>query len=230
VIISVGIENGSEWRSIAWVLDYPGCFSYGQDQEEALHSLPAAIQDYNDLLASHMLSRLNIPTDYKIQHSETWEVYTINDKFELDSEGYEINAWFLNDWKPLSKEDIETGIELLSMCRIDLLATVSGLEEDMLEYNKPSERWSILGILKHIGGAEWWYLDRLGLAFPREEVPVEPFERLEMVRTHLIERLPKLTGANLVTGIDGEIWSPRKMLRRAIWHERDHTIHIRELL
>jgi hypothetical protein len=24
----------------------------------------------------------------------------------------------------------------------------------------------------------------------------------------------------------GELWSPRKLLRRAIWHERDHTEHI----
>jgi hypothetical protein len=31
-------------------------------------------------------------------------------------------------------------------------------------------------------------------------------------------------------GTDGEFWSPRKLLRRAVWHERDHTGHIRKLL
>jgi hypothetical protein len=31
-------------------------------------------------------------------------------------------------------------------------------------------------------------------------------------------------------GTDGEFWSPRKLLRRAVWHERDHTEHIRKLL
>ena len=33
-----------------------------------------------------------------------------------------------------------------------------------------------------------------------------------------------------VVGLEGELWSPRKMLRRAAWHERDHTEHIRKLL
>ena len=27
-----------------------------------------------------------------------------------------------------------------------------------------------------------------------------------------------------------ELWSSRKVLRRALWHERDHTQHIRQLL
>lgn len=35
---------------------------------------------------------------------------------------------------------------------------------------------------------------------------------------------------NLKVGIDGEFWSPRKMLRRAVWHERDHTFHIDKLI
>jgi hypothetical protein len=29
--------------------------------------------------------------------------------------------------------------------------------------------------------------------------------------------------------VDFEFWSPRKLLRRAVWHERDHTTHIRRL-
>jgi hypothetical protein len=35
---------------------------------------------------------------------------------------------------------------------------------------------------------------------------------------------------NKVVGVEGEMWSPRKVLRRAVWHERDHTEHIRKLL
>jgi hypothetical protein len=91
------------------------------------------------------------------------------------------------------------------------------------------ERWSIDGILRHVGGAEWWYMDRLGLAIPREQVPDEPFERLEKVRAHLISVLPRLIGSAQVVGINGEIWSPRKLLRRAVWHERDHKAHIEKL-
>jgi hypothetical protein len=73
-------------------------------------------------------------------------------------------------------------------------------------------------------------LDRLGLAFPREEVPKEPLERLEKVRRALNEILPTFQDSKQVTGMDGEFWSPRKVLRRALWHERDHTDHILKLL
>ncbi len=37
-------------------------------------------------------------------------------------------------------------------------------------------------------------------------------------------------GVNQVAGLDGELWSPRKVLRRTLWHERDHTGHIRKLI
>lgn len=88
------------------------------------------------------------------------------------------------------------------------------------------------GILRHIGGAEWWYQDRLGYALPEDEEddPEDPFKRMTVVREHLTSLLPKRNGMNKVVGIAGELWSPRKMLRRAVWHERDHTEHIRKLL
>jgi uncharacterized damage-inducible protein DinB len=111
-----------------------------------------------------------------------------------------------------------------------LLDTINGLSDEKLDQNYPNERWSIHGILGHIGGAEWWYLNRLGLAFPRSEVPQEPMERLEKVRNHLIRLLPMLEGSKQVVGINGEFWSPRKVLRRAVWHERDHMLHIQKLL
>ena len=86
------------------------------------------------------------------------------------------------------------------------------------------------GILAHVGGAEWWYLDRLGLSFPRSEVPDEPFARLEKVRKAFVAALVKLEAVKQVVGASGEIWSPRKMLRRALWHELDHVEHIQKLL
>jgi len=41
------------------------------------------------------------------------EVFIIYDQFELTQDGYEVNAWFLHDWKPLSPEEIEHGLRLL---------------------------------------------------------------------------------------------------------------------
>ena len=92
-----------------------------------------------------------------------------------------------------------------------------GLDQGIMEATYPGERWSITGLLQHIGGAEWWYLDRLGLAFDREVVSAEPFERLDRIRELLIKTLPELEASTQVAGIDGQFWSPRKVLRRALW-------------
>ncbi len=126
--------------------------------------------------------------------------------------------------------EIKHALKMLAWSRADLLKTVEGLSAEKLDATYMGERWSISGILGHIGGAEWWYLDRLGLAFPRADVPGEPLERLEKVRAFFNTTLPKLEGVKQVVGVDGEFWSPRKVLRRALWHERDHIDHIRKLL
>jgi hypothetical protein len=225
----IGLENNTEGRSQAWILGYPGCFAYGQDGSQALKAVPQAIADYRYWIEIHT-SESWLPQDEEFALDETWECYTINDKYELVENGYEVNAWFRHDWVPLSEEDIRHGLLLLSWSRKDLMVTAADLSPEVLERTYPNERWNIAGILKHIGGAEWWYLDRLGLAFPRTQVPEQPFERLDKVRRHLIEILPGLAGSQQVVGIEGEIWSPRKLLRRAVWHEYDHIAHIRKLL
>ena len=53
---------------------------------------------------------------------------------------------------------------------------------------------------------------------PYGEIPQDAFQRLEIIQ------------ARIVVGVKGELWSPDKLLRRAVWHKRDHTQHIHKLL
>jgi len=229
MVFRIGLENNIEGRSLAWVLGHPGCYAYGIDGDAALAAIPEAIREYRRWVAIHPEKSWFGTNEVDIQVDETWEVFTINEDYELVEDGYEVNAWFRHDWRSLTAEDIERGLELLDWSRADLLESVRGLTPEGLEQPYTRERWNIAGILKHVGGAEWWYLDRLGLAFPRQRVPDDPFERLAMVRAHLVDTLPRLVTSRQVVGIDGEFWSPRKMVRRAVWHERDHTEHIWKL-
>jgi len=41
--------------------------------------------------------------------------------------------------------------------------------------------------------------------------------------------LTALSGQTGVVALAGEVWSARKVLRRSLWHERDHTQHILQL-
>ncbi len=234
MIFQVGIENNNEGRTIAWALEHPGCFAYGMKGDAALLNLETALDKYAGWILRH---ETNTWLTFAMNEIEcvvngTWEVYFINDDFNQasDVDGYSVESFFPYDWKPLDATDIGRAIKLLAWSRDDLLKVIADLPPEKLDATYPGERWSIAGILKHIGGAEWWYQERLGLAFPRQELPEEPFLRLEKVRANLVEVLPGLAGSGQVVGVSGEFWSPRKLLRRAVWHEYDHIAHIKKLL
>ena len=234
MLIRVGIENNNDDRSIAWALEYPGCFAYGRDSGEAQANFLQAARDYAAWIGRHETSWLR-PDSVEIGVEETFDVYFVDHSFELTERGknsFMVESFFRHDWKPLTSADIEHALKLLDWSRADLLATVKGLSEQKLNETYSGERWRINGILKHIGGAEWWYQERIGYPYPENEqdIAAQPFERLEVTRAHFNTVLPKLEGVNKVIGLDGELWSPRKVLRRALWHERDHTEHIRKLL
>lgn len=232
MIVRVGIENNNEgYRTIAWALEHPGCYAYGADGDSALAALPIAIRDYSAWIARRESPWLEADS-IELRLEDTWTDYNIDETFDRNdkSDYYMVDAWFQHDWKPLTATDIERGLKLLAWSQKDLSELLTTLTAAQWAFQKEGERWDVAGIVKHIGGADWWYLDRLGLAFPREEVPQEPLERLEKVYARLVEVLRGLEGKNQVVGVDGEFWSPRKILRRALWHERDHMQHIQKLL
>jgi hypothetical protein len=234
MIFQAGIENNNEGRSIAWALEHPGCFAYGINENAAVVNLEAALNKYAGWILRHWRNTwLNFAEhDIEIVINGTWEVYFINDALDKISEadGYSVESFFPYDWKPLTAIEIKHALDLLAWSRDDLLKLIQGLSEAKRNQAYPGERWSINGILGHVGGAEWWYLERLGLAFPRADVPEDPLARLEKVRKHFNANLQKWDGVKQVIGVDGEFWSPRKVLRRALWHERDHVDHIQKLL
>jgi hypothetical protein len=231
MIFRVGVENNNEGRSIAWALEHPGCFAYGKDANAASTNLEFAIQAYATWILKHEPRTWLNFEEVEIRVEEAWDAYLIDDEYDqVEKDGYSVESFFRFDWKPLTTVDTHRAQKLLAWSRSDLLITIKGLSSEKLNQTYLGERWSINGILSHISGAEWWYLDRLGLAFPRKDVPEDPLARLEKVRTLLRATLPALQGSKQVVGIDGEFWSPRKILRRALWHERDHIEHIRKLL
>lgn len=229
----IGLENNYEGRSLAWALDFPGCFAYGSDGLEALSHLKAEFERYKAWVATHTSdSWLKDEPALDVSHCEVWTVYNVDDNYQPDDKGnLEINAWFPSDWIPLTRTDIERGLLLLSFSRKELLELIRNLPEDVLDIQYPDERWSLRGIIGHIGNAEFWYLDRLELAgMTRGDLPKDVFEKLEVVRRQFVEVLPQLEGIKGARGKEGEWWSPRKMLRRAVEHELDHIGHLRKLV
>jgi hypothetical protein len=231
MIFRVAIENNNEgYRSIAWALEHPGCYAYGGDTDESLENLPKAIKEYAHWIGQHETPWVE-SEEPELIVEETFNDYDITPEFDIVEKGeYTVEPFFQYDWKPIDREEMEAARKLLDWSRQDLLTLLGGLTPEQWSFKGQGERWDVSGIVKHTGGAEWWYLDRLGLAFPREEVSSDPLERLEKTRKRMLEVLPGLVDIKQVIGMEGELWSPRKVLRRTSWHERDHTEHIRKVL
>jgi hypothetical protein len=105
-----------------------------------LEAVPEALQKYRQWIESHIAESWLPSDDNSYQMIESWQCYTINSEFDLAQEGYEVNAWFRHDWKPLSEQDIANGLKLLSWSRVDLLAAIGGLSQEELNADHPGER------------------------------------------------------------------------------------------
>ncbi len=232
MIIKVWLENNMDGHSLLWALELPGCFSNGKDAAEALVNFPAAFVEYQRWLAAHTEeSWCRDITDFDVQLQETFDCYVVDEKFDLAMDGYEVDAWFRHDWLPLTRMDTKRAAQVLTWSREDLLKLTEKLPAATLDKTYDHERWSIRGVMEHIANAEWWYMDRLDMSgTARNELPKDAVERLFAVRQRFLHILPETEGMEKVVGRAGELWSPRKMLRRAVWHELDHIDHIRKLL
>jgi len=226
--IRIGLENGIEGRSLAWVLDFPGCFAYGKDGTEAILRTPQALITFREWVGEHTKdSWLEDLEDFDIALTEIFECYTVTHERDY----YEVNAWFNDDIRALSAVEIDHSLAMLDWSRSDLETLLKPLTRNQLEQKFPGERWSIEGVVRHVANANWWYLDRLGLAgLDLAKASREPVERMSQVLAELHRVLPTLVNKSLKMEIDDETWSPRKVLRRAIWHMRDHYFHIERLL
>lgn len=230
MVFRIGLENELEGRSLAWALDLPGCFAYGPDGQSAVMAMGKAIPDFIAWLARHDIPLWFNASAVDIRLVETQRVYYLDDDYQEAAQGREVTAWFRDDWRPLTAEETARGLAVLSQSRQDLNFVISMLSPDQHTETLPGERRTIDGILNHIATSEWWYLSQMGLSSTTgESLPHAPEERLASVRENLEAALTKLAGKEYVVGKDGEFWSPRKLLRRAVWHERDHVGHIARL-
>jgi predicted RNase H-like HicB family nuclease/uncharacterized damage-inducible protein DinB len=219
----LGIEDIEPGHWIAWVFELPGCYSTGKARAEAIGQAGASIAGYQRWLGQHCLEQ--------VFEDPYIDVHVVEVFKAVETEpGYIANAFFEDDRLPLSSEEGENARRLLACTRNDLLALVESIALKKRQEPIEGEGFgSIDGILKHVADAEWWYLDRLDVACSEGDLPDEPLGRLEKVRSHLLSCLSDLVDDEHIAWVNGEGWSARKVIRRALWHERDHTQHIARL-
>lgn len=222
----VTVEDMEPNHWIAWVVDLPGCYSSARTSSEAIAQAPASIGRYFAWISKHNHT-LTVPQgSIDIQIAEIFQSFP-----SKQDPQYIVNAFFEDDRRPLSYWDVTIAQDLLAWSRETLLLLVQAIDEQQL--NRPIRgeiRGSIAGILEHIAGAENWYFGMFDLALNQSQLSGSPFEKLTLVRRNTMDQLWKLIGETRITENYDEMWSARKVLRRTLWHERDHTQHIGKII
>ncbi len=216
----LGVEDIEPNHWVAWVLELFGCYSKARNREEAIAAAPSRITQYFEWLSKH---GYNVPRGAEPIEVEVGESF----KSFISEGNYIVNAFFKDDRRPLNHDEIERALRLLEYTRGDLLQVINQMPPRRIDEPIRGEvQGSIRGILNHVAWAEWWYFDRLNLAFKEEQMPDDVMSMLEKVRTHTRHQLPRLVGDTGITERIGEHWSARKIIRRTLWHERTHTEQI----
>ena len=200
----------------AWMLDWPGAFVWGPTREGALARVRSAVYRFNEWLADHDESTPEPPLGMQIVE----EVAA-----SRRPDGYEVNATFAADDRPITEDDIETTIRRLGCAREDLLVVGEEVRRAGATASVEADGRDLDGVLRHVAGAETWFVSRLD-PDARYTGPREPLESyLAESRDFLVEGLRRLpTGQHVAPRTDtkDETWTPAKVLRRALYHSLDH--------
>jgi predicted RNase H-like HicB family nuclease len=205
-------------RHIIHALDLPGCYADGITEAEALERFPAAWASYADWLAARGEMTPERPERFAI--AERFASYVLAD-------GYEVNALFAPEQRPPSRKFIAHCMRLLDHSRADLLAAWEAIPPARQDVALTDGERTPRQTIDHVARAEWWYLSHIAdpSEGPLTDHPSGSPAKLAAVRTMLMDWLSTASVEELgvMSLVYEEEWSVRKVLRRALWHERTHT-------
>jgi ribosomal protein S18 acetylase RimI-like enzyme len=217
-------------RTGAWLLDWPGAFTWGETRETALGRVTSAAHRFVDWVTEHGDICAPVPLGLP-EVVEEVAAYTLPD-------GYEINATFSPDELRPSSSQTEAALRRLAFARSDLLAVTDRIRAfesagGVLSREQRDESAKATGaddgktpdeILRHLAGAETWFVSRLDPTARYEGPRQETGEYLHGSREFLADGLRRLQAAGAARRADskGESWTLTKVLRRALYHSLDH--------
>jgi predicted RNase H-like HicB family nuclease/uncharacterized damage-inducible protein DinB len=193
---------------VAHVPALPGASARGKTIEEAKENIRVAIEDYLSLLRD---VGEPVPKASQDIHLEFEEVNTTT---------------FLTDYDAIHPNEMETLFRWMAVSRQELMDLVKNLPEDAFQWKPDDDTPTIRDILCHMAEADLWYTDRL------KQWPEAPLFRLAATRGVALERLRALGDKDRARATihEGEEWTPRKVVRRMLEHEREHITQLRKLI
>jgi predicted RNase H-like HicB family nuclease/uncharacterized damage-inducible protein DinB len=221
-----GIENLEPDCWVLSVFDLIGCYSSGRTEEEAVAQAGNRVRQYFEWLGKKDGNPAPFEESIQVIIAERVETFPWPKDPALP-----VHAFFEDDARPLRPWDLDIAGRLLEWSRQDFLRLAGALLPDSLSQMENVPNWNTLdGLMGHIWETENAILNRMGGMVDAADMPGDPIGRLQAVREKFQEKLPEWAEADLQVEDFGETWSPRKALRRVLWHERDHIRQLEGLI
>lgn len=210
--IPVGLEQGPDGATRAYALSLPGCSAVGSSPEGAVAALPDELAHWYRFLAS--LGDPVPPRDAELELAvDEWL------RSDADVAGGASEVCFDWDRASLSDREIDAGLRRMGDVRGTLLARLrshgrgadAALDQAMLG------EWTVRRALEEMARAEWWTLTRLG-ASPLADAGRGTIARLDTALALAVQHFTHLPAElrDRALLLDGEEWTPRKVLRRLL--------------
>jgi predicted RNase H-like HicB family nuclease len=222
---AVGVETQEDGRTLAHVLDLPGCFSRGVTPQEALDRLFPAIPAYWQWLRDHgaaapppeMVAPVTLGVVELVRGSAPQEAQDKSALFEAES-------------APATPAQVALCLDRLAFSRADLLALLEGLDAAAWTTPRPDGR-TVADRVTALAQAERWTVERLG-GLPAPPPAADLLAYLQAVRAVVVARLSALDPDECATVyiVDNERWAVRKVLRRLLEQEFEQVAQIGLLL
>jgi predicted RNase H-like HicB family nuclease len=211
-VFEVGLEEAPDGFAHVHAFTLPGCVATGPTREEALDAFPRELSAWLRFLAG--LGHAVPPDGRELEIVvEEWVATDANVAAGESTVCFDADRLRLGDTESLA------GVRLLGDLRGRLLPRIRRARDEDLE-GIGARPLTVRTILDELARAQWWTLTRLG-ASPLAEVPATVVGRLDTAMALVVQEmahLPEETRARELR-IDGEEWTPRKVLRRLLWLE-----------
>lgn len=210
--IRVGLEEGADGGVMAHALNLPGCAALGASPEGAVDAFQRVLMDWLRFQAS--AGEPVPPPDAELE-------IAVDEWLSTDARVRmgETEALFADDLRALEQDEAERLVQRLGALRSRVLAHVRRRPDALLDAETPGGM-TARQVLEELARAQWWTLSRLG-ATPMAEVPEKTLARLDTAMALVVDRLTTLPddARGRCLELDGEEWTPRKVLRRLLWLE-----------
>jgi len=217
VLIRVGLEYGVGGRILAWALDFPGCFAYGQADAEVMLNFARNLVDYEAWINLHAnqawFNLINL--DFRIV-----EVFKPDNASRLARSSKPV-AFFEDDRRALTQDEAQHALAVYSWQREELLAGLEFLPEAAYDRAEQRTGKTIPAMVSQMAQDCYDIMAAVKLPLPPFPTKSEALAQLGFT-TELIRRtLPAWAGVEAIYEVDRELWSPRKAMRHLLWRQRE---------